>query len=859
MELLERESCLSQLSRRLDAARDHGGGVVLVYGEAGVGKSALLRKFREIRRDVRVLWGGCDDLFTPQPLAPVYDLAQQVKGPVLAALESDQPRTQVFAAMLGELARTATVAVFEDMHWADEATLDLLKYLGRRIESTPSIVVVTYRDDEVGPRHPLRAVIGDLPRSSTHRVAVAPLSEDAVVQLARAAGRSADGLYRVTSGNPLFLTELLAAQTEGVPATVRDAVLSRAARLIPESRNVAELVAVVPGRTESWLLSQAAPTDIAIEGCLSIGMVLFDDGALGYRHELVRRVIEDGLLPSRRKSLHATVLAALASRSDVSTARLAHHADGAGDGAAVLRFAPVAARQAAAVGAHRAAVSQYQMALRHGAALTPGERCRLQEALAYECYLTSQHERAIEAQTAALATWRASGQRVNEGNALQFLSRFCWFAGRRADADRYAAEAIAVLESLSAGRELALAYINRAGLDMEAHENASSIYFAQKAAALAEQLGANDILSGALNTVGTARLITGDPGGWADLNRSLVLAQSGNFEVLVARAHTALCAMAVSCRDYSKAGEHLRQGLAYTDLHQLDAWWLYLLAYSARLKFEVSDWTGASDDVDAVLRHPHTTAVTRLPALRVLAHLRVRRGDPGVAEVLGELRALAGPVPELQQLGSLAAVEAELAWLAGDREGVIRAAQVPYERVCEHPDPRMKGELAAWLWRAQALTETAADIAEPYASEIAGDWRAAAEMWAAVGCRYEHAITLGWHGAEAGQREALALLHELGAGPAEAALRQRLRAQGVRKLPRGARGSTRSNPFGLTRREAQVLELLSQGLRNSVIARRLFLSTKTVDHHVSTVLGKLNVSTRAEAAAIALARCEPAR
>jgi DNA-binding CsgD family transcriptional regulator len=851
MQLLERERCLAELSQYLDAARRRTGSVVLVYGEAGVGKSALLRQFRDGTREARVLWGGCDDLFAPQPLAPIYDIARQIQGPVLTALESGAPRSDLFAAMLRELTRTATVAVFEDMHWADEATLDLLKFLGRRIDSTPSIVIVSYRDDEVGPRHPLRAVIGDLPRASTHRLPIAPLSEPAVVQLAHAAGRSPEGLFRVTSGNPLFLTELLATQTEGVPATVRDAVLARAARLIPESRSVAELVAVVPGRAEPWLLAQVAAGETAMEGCLSIGMVLFEDGALGYRHELVRHVLEDALLPSRRQSLHGLVLTALASRPDIPAARLAHHADGAGDATAVVRFAPLAARQAAAVGAHREAVSQYRMALRHAGGLAPADRAGLQEALAYECYLTSQHEVGAEAQSAALAVWRASGQRVNEANALRWLSRFSWFIGRRADADGYAAESIAVLESLPPGRELAMAYANRAQLDMEAHENSSSMTFARKAAALAEQLGANDILSDALNTLGTARLITGDADGWADLSRSLLLAQSGNFQALVARGFTNLCAMAVSRREYQTAADFLREGLAYSEQHQLDSWWLYLLAYSARLKFELSDWAGASDDADAVLRHPHSTPVTRIPTLRVLAHLRVRRGDPDAAGPLAEARALCGPIKELQRLGSLAAVEAEAAWLAGDTDGVIRAAQIPYEWVSQRQDPRMKGELALWLWRAGALADPPTDIAQPYAAEIAGEWRAAADMWRALGCRYESATLFGWYGSEAEQRRALTLLHELGAAPAESALRQRLRAQGVRKLPRGARASTRGNRFQLTRREAEVLDLLSQGLSNALIARRLFLSTKTVDHHVSTILAKLSVKSRGEAVAVA--------
>ena len=167
----------------------------------------------------------------------------------------------------------------------------------------------------------------------------------------------------------------------------------------------------------------------------------------------------------------------------------------------------------------------------------------------------------------------------------------------------------------------------------------------------------------------------------------------------------------------------------------------------------------------------------------------------------------------------------------------------------------MKGELAAWLSRVNALERHPSDIAEPYALEISHDWRGAAHAWQALGCPYEHACMLAWYGAESEQRQALTIFEQLGANPAAFALRNQMRARGVRGVPRGARASTRCHPHGLTRREAEILTLLCGGLRNSVIARRLFVSTKTVDHHVSAILAKLGVQTRAEA--IAMARPRP--
>ncbi len=854
MELLERERYLADLAAWLHAAAEDCGCIALVGGEAGIGKTALLQELSRRHPGVRVLWGACDALFTPRPLAPLHDIARQTQGALLAAVESGANRDAIFTAALDVLEREQQVlVVFEDMHWADEATLDLLKFLGRRIHRTHAMLAVTYRDDEVGSRHPLRFVIGDVPRASTHRMSLSPLSESAVAQLASRAGRSSKGLHDATGGNPLFVTEVLATDGDAVPVTVRDAVLARAVRLSPAAREIAELVCVVPGKTESWLLEQAArPDEAGIEGCLSIGMLRDKDGALAFRHELVRRALLDSLAQPRLRSLHARVLSILASRSSVPAARLVHHASGARDAEQVQRFAPDAAAQAASVGAHREAASHYQAALEYAERLPPEERANLQERLSYECYLTSQHERAIDARRSALEIWCTSGQRLKEGDTLRWLSRLSWYAGRSAEASQYAIDAVTILESLPPGPELAMAYCSRADLDMEEHEAAdSAVEWAQRAIALAEPWANHEILSHALPTLGTVRLIGGDSAGWADLERGLKLALAGGFQDEIARSFTHLSAMAVSRREYHQASRYLSQGLAYCEDHDLDSSRLYLLAYSARSRFEQGDWNGAGDDAEAVLRHPRTTSVSRIPALRILGHVRIRRGDPDASSPLEEARTLGGPTPELQRIGTLAAIHAEAAWLAGDRDGVLSEVQPAYTLVCQQRDPRMQGELAAWLWRAGALEQHPTDIPEAYALEISGDWRGAACAWQALGCPYEHACMLAWYGTEIEQREALTIFEQLGAAPAALALRKQMHASGVRGVPRGSRTSTQSNPLGLTQREAEVLALLAEGLRNSVIAKQLFVSTKTVDHHVSAILTKLGVPSRAEAVAMA--------
>src|SRR5215218_5143806 len=173
LRLLERGPALEALAVHLAEARDRGR-LVVVGGEAGVGKTSLLREFTAGAGDVRTLWAACDGLFTPQPLAPLHDLGVSPEG---------EPR-EVFAATLDELGREPTLVVLEDAHWADEATLDLLLYLGRRLERTNPLLVTTYRDDELGVDHRLRVVLAEV--DQTRRISLRPLSVKASGPLRRA-------------------------------------------------------------------------------------------------------------------------------------------------------------------------------------------------------------------------------------------------------------------------------------------------------------------------------------------------------------------------------------------------------------------------------------------------------------------------------------------------------------------------------------------------------------------------------------------------------------------------------------------------------------------------------------------------
>ncbi|MEV5965250.1 AAA family ATPase [Kribbella sp. NPDC051952] len=829
MRLHERDWAVRAIQTAVHADR---GSVVLLTGEAGIGKTSVVREVvGRLGPSVRILRGACDDMLAPPPLQPLRDAVRGSDGPLARALADHR---DLYEPVIQEFAGSKpTVLVIEDVHWADDATLDLLRYLARRVDQLRLVVVLTFRDDEIDARHPLRLLLGALSDVTVHRLALPALSEDAVRSMAAEAGWDSDELYRLTNGNPFFVTEALAGPADAVPATVVDATLARLHTLDHDSISAVELLSVIPrplglGYAEILMAGHSeAITRAELRGILEAR-----DGTVAFRHELARRAIEQALPAIQRRALNKRIVELIL---DYGHERLlyplVHHAVRAGDVDTVVEYAPRAARDATAAGSHRQALAQYEAVIPYVDRLPAAEQAEVLAGFAWELHIAHRFPEAVARCAEAVKLFEHLGEVVPLTEALLQQSRHCYLAGATDAALAAVDRAFKVAKGNDEVWPAAVACRGMMLVLTGSPEQAAPDL--AQAHALAVATGRTDIAALCLNYIGLAWCDLGKPGGLENLRISIDAALATGDHEAVARGYTNLVEMLYRARRWDELAETIAAGLEFTQERGFGSHTYNLETHRALLLMRRGDLAGAEQHLRWLIDTVDEPGMLSVLSASSLGRVLARRGDPEARSLLADAWQRAQAQRSVLGLAYAATSYAEWAWLNARPEISDRIRLSLGGHTLDEPAFR---ELARYLsladvcWRGGCLEE-------------------GLDAWEDT--PYERALVLALSMSREATLEGLQILLELGAAPAAGMLRRRLKELGMQRIPRGAQARSRKNPAGLTDRQVDVLMLLMDGMTNAEIAEKLVVSVRTVDHHVSAILSRLNARTRRQAAAIA--------
>lgn len=844
--LLERDHILDELDRFAAEAASGRGRISFIVGEAGIGKTSVLRASAErVGERLRPLWAACEDWSNAEALTLLRDLPILERDALDRARDGGS-RLELFNQALARLTDVPTILFIEDIHWADDGSIDFVRYLGRRISDKPLLVIASSRNEDQDARARLMRAANDIPPSTRHRCDLERLSAPAVGELSAARGFIGSAIHDATGGNPLYVTEMLASGG-GRSRSIDDLVVGRADQLAEGARALLDYCSIIPRRVALEQIVHARADENALQACLDSGLLLAEEDALVFRHEITRRAVEDALSPLRRRQLHAAELDRL-EQAGASAARRLHHAICANDTPRVRDAAPEAAMQASALGAHREAVRAWAAILDEADIAGDAQQCAQ---YAFELHVTGDIGAAIAWHSRALAIYETLGDRMRLGDGLRFLSRLHYLNGHRTMSEQAGHRAVALLEEFPGTAELALAYANLAHLAMLAEDSEEAVRWSEEAIPIAAATGRDDILATVFNNYGTAIQYRDSKRAFDLLERSIALGLATGAQEHVARAYTNKCWMLMSARRHDEALAAQKQGIAFCAEHDLETWRDYVIGGHALTLMETGRWRDAEEQASLVLADEQNSHLIRNPAARAMAQLFIRRGAPEADRLIDELRLHMANGREGPRFTSLALIVAEQCWtknmdqgsavtLLGEATSFARGSGSHWDRA------------ALWHW-SQSLgqdVQPPADMPEPYALSATGDFAAAAGAFEALGMPFEQALMLT-KGNTAQVARGLAILDRLGAPATAERSRMELKGGSGRVGSRGPRASTLDNRFGLTKREIDVLGALDKGWTNREIGERLFVSAKTVDHHVSAILGKLDARTRGEAAAVA--------
>ncbi|MHA0286346.1 AAA family ATPase [Mycobacterium sp. C3-094] len=856
MTLTGREREHDRLAALQARARAGQGGAVLVCGESGAGKTTFVEQFvARVNAHTRVLWGACDPLTTPRPLGPLHDVAHELGAATRRQLADGQQPYDIFASVFDDLRETPAILVIDDLQWADHATLDLFRFLLRRASHSSLLIIGILRDDEVDVSHPLRGLLGDVARSAHgHALNVPPLDVDAITALVGDRAVDPARLHRITGGNAFFVCEMLDQDcSEGaeLPTTVRDAILARTTDLDADAWDLLALLTCSSGAIGDHLLVGLSVTLPALRAADRAKLIRRDARGVAFRHDLCRRAVAAVLPPGAEPGLHRRFVEALRTVAAPDPAVLTHHALGAGDTALAAATAADAGRAATRAGAHTQACRFFELALQHSSLLADAVEAEILELLAAEYYLTDRLSDAIAASRRALLVRRALGDAVAVSANHHALSVYEWYSGNRAAAVAHADQAVAVLDTLGAEHDATFFCQLGHGVAMQAYLSVQANRIPEAEAVLDRARGiaaatSDTDLTARVELIGQYCGVLSGVAGSRDRVLAVLSAAPRHIDEIYSSGYTNLTHFDVEQRRLGAAADLLGRSIPLMVEHDLPICRMVQIGSRSRLLLLSGDWDSALADADSVLGSPSAPLARMWPLLiRGLIALR-RDGNDG--ELIDQAWDLADRFGEPIRVLPVAAASAERRWLTGRPEPRLEQCLDLLRDSASHTGLEWaQGELAVWLHRLGVPVADTTDIAEPYALLLGGHHDKAAEAFEALSSPYDAALARAEAGEPTSCRRALDTLERLGADAVAAKVRADLRATGVSAVPGPRRTSTLANPAGLTSRQLDVLRLLADGLTNAELAERLFLSVKTVDHHVSAILGKLGAASRRDA------------
>ena len=854
MELIERDLPLVSLQAIFQKVDEGEGHCIFIDGEAGMGKTSLVKAFiNKVKNRCNVYQGICDSLFVPRPLAPIFDIMVQLRHALPETKFRVEDRTQLFTELFHTLKNQeeTCLIVFEDIHWADEATLDFIKFLARRITQLRCLFLLTYRDNEISFDHAISNLTGQLYANSFTRLHLVPLSRCAVEKLSIDKGYKGEDVYTISGGNPFYVNEILASYSTGVPDNIKDSVLSSFNRLDEATKDLWRLLAVLPTGFEITYLEKMQPAYSASANyCLDQKILIAKDGLISFKHELFRRTIENSLSPILRIELNKRILELFRESFEKNgeIERIIHHAKAANENEIVVHYAPLAAEQAAKLGAHIQASKLYLTAIEYYQDDDSSTLISFYELYAYECYLTNQVKEAIIYTGKLMHLLQSSHEIERRGNCLRLLSRLWWLDGNKKKADAYANEAVDLFMAEPISSAKAMSFSNMSQLKMLSDEHDECIYWGEKAIEMAKELGDDQILCHALNNVGTslARIQSTRGQGNELLEQSLHIAIENSFHEHAARAFTNLGSCALVMKDYELAKNTLEAGIQYCEARDLDPWKSFMSAEKAKLHFELGNWDLARQTSEFLLHVNSEHRLTKTESLVIVSRIKMRKGEDDILPLLREAESIAVAIMDLQSLLPVLVAFLEYEWITGKMFVEHKLLDAVINMVQQRGNVFENSEFAFWLFKARNQKIRINEMHVGFELENAVTILKATTFWKDLSCPYEQAILL-FELNDIEKRKALEIIDRLEATAVFEKLKFLMRTCGIKKLPKGIRKTTKSNAAHLTQRELDILEQLKEGLQNKEIGQRLFISPKTVEHHISSILFKLDVNSRAKA------------